>query len=119
MRTGRKSSVLTVRGQRTAVAASCKSFAAAGLYWTGLGRLTCAVLVGSRRVRALQCDEPAFTVFARSTGEHDLQVQPVDVPGLLRSVSTDFDRVRFEQVVGRIVFAMIILDAAEERELVI
>src|SRR5262245_29703568 len=89
--------------------------------WQGCTRFPwvgCPSIRGGR-VGALERHEPAFALLARSAGEHDLEMQPIHVPRVLGCVGAHLDTVGLEQILGRAVIAMFVLNAAEERELVV
>src|SRR5205823_13926780 len=75
--------------------------------------------VRNRRLRPLEGHEPALAVLARPSGEDDFQVQAVDVPTVLRHVALHLERVGPQQVLGRRVIAVLVLDAADERAVVV
>src|SRR5262249_54433229 len=94
-----------------------------GLYKTarrGVERLSARPRsVGRGGVRPLERDEPALALFAGPACEHHLEVEPVDIPRLFRVLAAQLDRERPQQIVGRGVLAVLVLNAAEERELMI
>src|SRR6476660_271821 len=117
MRTGRKSAIFGWYRRERFPGARPKSFSLASLYLKGFGRMTRRFSVRSRGVRAPQSDEPAFTIFARAAGEDDLQMESIDVPGVLGVVRANVDRIGLEKVLSRRVLAMIVVDPPKEREL--
>src|SRR5262245_65234200 len=72
-----------------------------------------------RLFQRLEHDEPALAVGARAAAKRDgeREVQGWHFPVLRRACALQEDAVRREQVVGRIVLAVIVLDAWENREL--
>src|SRR4029077_7007804 len=85
-----------------------------------LGVECSTVSVGNRgRGRPPEGHVPALALLARPAGQRDLEMQAVDVPGLLRRVCANLHSVWFQQVLGGRVIAMLILDAAIEREFVV
>ena len=72
-----------------------------------------------RRCGALQRDVPALAVLTRSAGERHFEVQTVDIPRLTGRVRANLHVVRLQQIFGRLVIAMVVLDAAIQRELMV
>ena len=72
-----------------------------------------------RLLERLEHDEPALAIHSRAAGERDreCQVERRDLPPTLSSPAIELDDVRFEQVVGGIVIAMLLLDTLEDREI--
>src|SRR5262249_18541699 len=72
-----------------------------------------------RFFQRLQQNEPALAVGSRSAGERhrEREGQRRDLPVLLRAAGIHRDAERPEQVVGRFVIAVRVLDAGEDREL--
>src|SRR5581483_6039725 len=103
------------RGDQREMAEKRREIAVSGVKYLYLWRLTLV----RRGVRASQRHEPALAVFPRAAGQHDVEVQPVDVPAVLRVIGDQLYGIRPEQVLRRVVVAMLVLDPAEERELVI
>src|SRR5438876_3561338 len=71
------------------------------------------------RVGSPKLHPPALALLARSAGQRYLEPQSGHSPRLSRGGSDDVDRVRFQQIAGRSVVAVIFLNTAEERELVV
>src|SRR5437773_1525936 len=79
-----------------------------------------------RRVKSMRClferlevDEPALAVGPRAAGErhreHD--AERGNLPAVLGAGALELDDERLQEVLGRIVIAVVVLDAAEDREL--
>ena len=77
------------------------------------------VLSMRRFLQRLEEDEPAFAVAARAAGERrrERQIERGDLPPLPGAATLHRDLIRLQQVVGRRVLAVLVLDALEDREL--
>src|SRR5919204_258187 len=70
-------------------------------------------------LRSLERHEPALAVFAGAAGERHLQVNPGNVPGLSPPIIDHLDCGGLQEILSRGMIAMLVLDAAEQGELVI
>src|SRR6187431_65046 len=72
-----------------------------------------------RLLQRLEDDEPAVAVAARAAGERrrERQAERGDLPPLLGAASLHRNLERTQQVVGRRVIAVLVLDTLEDREL--
>src|SRR5262245_25713984 len=88
---------------------------------TSCARISCSPAASLVRgfFETLKKDVPALAIGPRSAGQRDreAQVQRRNVPALLGPAGFECDAERLEQVLGRIVVAVGVLDAVEDREL--
>src|SRR5207244_402019 len=64
-------------------------------------------------------NEPALALLPGAPGHRNLQVNARDIPPVARAGARHLHYIRMEQVAGGGMFPMLLLNAAEERELVI
>src|SRR5262245_53893219 len=70
-----------------------------------------------RRGCGQEADEPAFTLIAGTARQRHLQVELCNVPLTGSPVRDELDDMRFQEIFGRVMAPMLVLDAPEQREL--
>src|SRR5262245_19234340 len=88
--------------------------------------VTGARLRGHRRIKSmrgllerLEHDEPALAIHPRAARQRDRerQIQRRHLPAPLRAARLELDDMRLQQVLPRVVIAVFVLDAPEDREI--